>query len=630
MDDSMKGRRGMSIVSDPDVTRIEQPQTAGARRSVHLPLRLLLVSDLAPQAPAQDWAASSLIESVDRNSFGEFFARLAPRMHLEVPNEISDNPKDLEIDLRFASLDDFEPERIAQQVPGVSQLIDTRKIVHRLKSERLAPEAFREQIEKAGLDREWADQLYTALSAPEPPAKPAASRKSEPRGGDAVERLLGMVNLGDGVDERESSDFEDRAGGSGFLGALVQAVTGSEDPAPRVERSVADVFIADLDDLIGRQVAAVTEHAAFRRLEAAWRSLKLIVSRIDFRQDIQLDVLPVRKEDLAEAIYYQVLLPEHSDDATQAPLSAVVLDFTFGHEDADVSLLEDLAETGASLQVPIIGSVDAAFFGVKEAAGLRRLPSLRHHLQGPQYIAWNKLRERDESRHLAMVVPPFVLRSAADEGSAADGSGQRSAEPLWGNGSIAVAVLIANSFARTGWPTHIRGNGDTRIGDLPVWASAGGHIPLAALLSDQKQGELADSGFVVLGCRPNHDAAFVAYAPSVRRAEAYGSADEPDEIRTQLSLPGQLFVARAAHFLLAFQRELSSGARVSDVQTELSSRLRTLLSAGGGADSGDSVQVGRITDEQQPEHDVLEVRLRPPSAVLNEPLNLVMRLMVTR
>ena len=630
MDDSMKGRAGMSIVSDPDVTRIEQPHSAGARRSVQLPLRLLLVSDLTPQAAAPEWAASSVVESVDRHSFAEFFARLAPRLHLEVSNEISDAPNVLDVDLRFASLDDFDPERIAHHVPGLSQLIETRKIVHRLKTERLAPGAFREQIEKAGLDREWADQLYAALSAAEPPEKPAPARRSAPREGDAVERLLGMVNLGDGEDEREPPDFEDRAGGSGFLGALVQAVTGSSDLAPRVEQSVADVFLADLDDLIGRQIDAVTGQQAFRKLEASWRSLKLLVSRIDFRQDIQLDVLAARKGDLAEAMYYQVLLPEHSEDSAQPHLSAVVLDFAFGHDDDDVALLEDLAETGASLQVPIIGSADPAFFGVTEAAGLRRLPSLRHHLQGPQYIAWNKLRDRDESRHLALAVPPFVLRAAADADSAASGSSHRAAEPLWGNASVAVAVLIANSFARTGWPTHLRGNGENRIEDLPVWPSAGGHIPLAALLPEQKQGELADSGFVVLGCRPNHDAAFIAYAPSVRRAEAFGSADEPDEIRTQLSLPGQLFVARAAQFILAFQRELPRGAGVAAVQSDLSARLRTMLSAGGDADTGDSVHVGRIADGERPEHDVLEVRLRPPAAVLNEPLDLVMRLMVAR
>ena len=89
-----------------------------------------------------------------------------------------------------------------------------------------------------------------------------------------------------------------------------------------MEKDAEDLLLADLDGALDRQVNAILNHPDVRRLEEAWRGLKFLVDRINFRENILLEVLPASKADLDEALYHQVLLPEHQA-TKQPPLSAI-------------------------------------------------------------------------------------------------------------------------------------------------------------------------------------------------------------------------------------------------------------------------------------------------------------------
>ena len=627
----MKSGIGIRITSDPDVTRIEQPRTERARAAVELPLRLLLVSDLTPSDPVADWSGPSRVASVDSNNFDVLMQQLAPRMSLEVPNRISDSPALLDVDLTFNNLRDFGPEHVVQQVPALAHLFEIRTLVSRVKRGEIGLDDFRERIQEIGVDEDWADQIYQALSATKSRETPASRPPSSeaPRGGEAMDRLLDLVDFGE--DEKDVRPAPNETSGSGgFMNALIHAATGGSKPDLGVEKPVAELLITDLDEVISSQLNAILDHPAFRRLEAAWRGLKLLVDRINVRANVQFDVLAAGKGALSEALYHQVLLPEHSEDLERPPLSALILDFSFDNGQADIELLEDLAETGSSLQVPVIASADPSFFGVAEPSGLTRLPSLRRHLEGPEYIAWNKLRQKDEAKHLALAVPPFLLRYSYGREHPVSAFEFEEEGHLWGGGALAVAVVMAAGFERTGWPTHVRGNGDNRIGNLPVWKTAAGHSPLAALLPERKQSDLADAGFVVLGSRANHDAVYVAHAPTIRDSGAYETAEAADEVRAHNSLPCQLFVARIAQFMLTFQSDIAPGTEIGDIESDLSRRLNTLLSAPGVPAPEGAVSIDHLSDTGLPDHEIFTIRLQPPRSILDESVSLVMHLQVRK
>ena len=53
-------------------------------------------------------------------------ARMTPGLNLRVKNTLKDDGSELGVQLKFGSMDDFSPEKVAQQVDPVKKLLDTR------------------------------------------------------------------------------------------------------------------------------------------------------------------------------------------------------------------------------------------------------------------------------------------------------------------------------------------------------------------------------------------------------------------------------------------------------------------------------------------------------------------------
>lgn len=613
---------GLHISSDPENTRLGPAAAPAAREVTELPLRLLLVSDLAPHTAPADWSSGPAPRSVDKNSFAALLQDLAPRLQIDVPNEVGAQPKALELDLAFPDLAAFEPEGLARQVPALARLLDLRGLIGDVQAQRVDVETFRSRLEEIRPDPAWAARLVEAFSADASSPSPRSSSSHPPppstAPNDALDRLLGMVSMGEG---EKTSIPEAPASPSSFVEALIGAVSGEAPERPKADATAVEVLLADLDAAFGRQVNAMLGHSDVRRLEAAWRGLKFLVDRIDFRSGVRLDVLPASKEALGEALYHQVLMPEHGGAADRPPLGALVVDHAFGHSAAEVARLEDLAETAASLQVPLLANVAPGFFGVAREEGLAQLPVVWRHLDGPEYIVWNAFRERPEAQGVALALPSFLLRYPHDKSNAPFAFKENG--HLWGGAALLVAAAAADSFARTGWPTHL-GVG-RRVGDLPLRQKGGKATPLAVQLSEEKQDELARAGFVVLGAEDNRDAAYVAHAPTARRPPAYDDPRATTEARAHATLPCQLFVARAAQYLLRLQDELEPGPTVEEQAADVEARLRAFLRGPEPLDP-DAVTVQCV--DEGPRQGTLTVRLRPPRWVLGRRISLAMGIQV--
>ncbi|HTH97162.1 MAG TPA: type VI secretion system contractile sheath small subunit [Stellaceae bacterium] len=63
---------------------------------------------------------------IDRDNFNDILARMQPRLALRVANELADDGSEMAVELKFSSLDDFEPGQIVRQVPALRQLLETR------------------------------------------------------------------------------------------------------------------------------------------------------------------------------------------------------------------------------------------------------------------------------------------------------------------------------------------------------------------------------------------------------------------------------------------------------------------------------------------------------------------------
>jgi type VI secretion system protein ImpB len=63
---------------------------------------------------------------IDLDNFNDVMARMNPGLKLKVDNKLSEDGGQMAVDLKFNGIEDFEPARVAQQVPALRTLMETR------------------------------------------------------------------------------------------------------------------------------------------------------------------------------------------------------------------------------------------------------------------------------------------------------------------------------------------------------------------------------------------------------------------------------------------------------------------------------------------------------------------------
>lgn len=66
---------------------------------------------------------------VNPDNFDDVLASMKPHLAFSVDNKLSDDPDagKLSVDLRFRELDDFDPDRVAEQIPALRKLLELRQ-----------------------------------------------------------------------------------------------------------------------------------------------------------------------------------------------------------------------------------------------------------------------------------------------------------------------------------------------------------------------------------------------------------------------------------------------------------------------------------------------------------------------
>ena len=75
-----------------------------------------------PLAPLRD----RKFVQIDRDNFNDVMAKIAPELNIKVKNTLKDDGTDLALQLKFRSMDDFEPGKVVEQVPALKALLDRR------------------------------------------------------------------------------------------------------------------------------------------------------------------------------------------------------------------------------------------------------------------------------------------------------------------------------------------------------------------------------------------------------------------------------------------------------------------------------------------------------------------------
>src|SRR5262245_47979930 len=367
-------------------------------------------------------------------------------------------PRDDSEPMRLLVMGDFTGKEVAARAPLESrrvQRIDVDNFDDVMR--RLAPriDTPAGEIVFQQLDDFHPDRLFARLdvfkSLREARAKPS------PRNDDDLKRLLGVPSQ------------TGRAGGTAPVNEIDALIRRVVAPYVVPDTSTSDkAYISAVDATIAESMRMVLHHREFQSIEAAWRGVHWLVSNLELDENLQLHLFDVRRQELLgdivesqgkldETGLYRALLSHQASDSRG--WSALVGLIHFGPSPTDAGLLQSLAVIASQAGGPLVAGAEEALAG-DDATGM---------------ADWQALRRSEAARWIGLAAPRVLLRlpygTVTDpiESFAFDefpGTPQHE-HLLWGNGSLATALLLGRGFTSLGWEME---RGDEReIGDLPAY-----------------------------------------------------------------------------------------------------------------------------------------------------------------
>jgi type VI secretion system protein ImpC len=365
----------------------------------------------------------------------------------------------------------------------------------------------------------------------------------------------------------------------------------------KVDRAFADALIAEIDGKISKQLDAILHNPDFQKLESAWRGLKFAVDRIDFRENIHCELLNVSKEDLLtdfedapeimkSGLYKTVYTAEYGQFGGK-PYGAIMANYEFGPGPQDILLLQKCAAVAAMAHAPFFASAGPQFFGEKDFLKLPNLKDLKAIFEGPQYAKWQSFRESEDSRYVGLLMPRFLLRVPFGPQTVPVRSFNYQEETvgdhdayLWGNCTYAFATRVADSYAKYRWCPNIIGpQSGGSVEDLPLhhYEAMGEiqtKIPTEIMISERREFELSEEGFIALTFRKDSDNACFFSANSCQKPKYFGQSAEGRDAELNYRLGTQMpyifLISRLAHYIKVLQREqLGSSKERVDLESDL-------------------------------------------------------------
>jgi len=422
-------------------TLTKKPRPAGPVAK----FRLAVLGDLTGRANAGTLETGAALAKrkpikVDVDNLETVMQRL--KLSLSLPVGPAGDVAEIEI----ADMDAFHPDQLFDALEVFGSLNDLRKrLASRASFERAAKEV-----------RAWGAPEVTVPPPPRP----------KPRGGAIpTDRKLGdFARLVGTPTARGSSEsaVEDLV-----RGLVAPFILPSKDPKQ-------DQLVAQVDAAMSAAMREVLHHPDFQSLESTWRSIELLVRRLETGAKLEIVLYDVSAEELAadvaasevleETGLYGLLAEQPALDANQGPISAVIGLYGFELTPPHADLLGRIAGIAAGAGVAFLSSI---------APDALATPM---HEQHPLIAAsWKALHALPEAACLGLATPRFLLRMPYgkktdpidsfpfEEFTRAGGlSGM-----LWGNPAVLAGYLLAETYARQG--PKMKLGSVMSVGEMPYY-----------------------------------------------------------------------------------------------------------------------------------------------------------------
>jgi type VI secretion system protein ImpC len=391
--------------------------------------------------------------------------------------------------------------------------------------------------------------------------------------------------------------------GKDLIVTFIDRVLGKEDLVSENVINSIDETIAELDKLLSEQMNEILHAAEFQKLEGSWRGLHHLVSNSETSTSLKIKVLSVSKKELLRdfkmapapdaSTLYKRVYEEGIGQYGESPFGSLIGDFEFSHNPEDLKLLQDISKVAAVAHAPFVSAASPEMFGLESFTNIGRPTSIAKIFDTVEYAQWKSFRESEDSRYVGLTLPHVLGRLPYGRNGITvdsfdyqeDTDGKDHGKYLWSNAAYAFGTRLTEAFALHGWCAAIRGpEGGGKVEGLPghTFRTDEGDValkcPTEVAISDPREKELADLGFIPLvHCAGTDHAAFFS-AQSVQNAKSYDKADAEASARMSSQLPYIYAVSRFAHYITVMMRD-KTGSFMSrrDVQDYLTSWIRNYV-----------------------------------------------------
>jgi type VI secretion system protein ImpC len=422
--------------------------------------------------------------------------------------------------------------------------------------------------------------------------KTSAAMAEQQTSGSLLDQVVDQSKVARSDTERERA--------KDLIGELVSQVLEGTVVISNNLSATLDARVAELDALISEQLSEVLHAPEFQKMESTWRGLHYLCQHTSTGEMLKIKLLNATKKDLVrdfnnaidfdQSALFKKVYEEEFGTFGGAPFGALVGDYEITRQPEDMYFIEQMAHVAAASHAPFISAASSELLGLESFSDLGKPRDLAKVFDTLEYAKWKSFRESEDSRYVGLAVPRFLGRMPyhPKDGTVVEGfnfiedvDGTDHGKYLWVNSAYAFAARLTDAFEHYGWCAAIRGvEGGGLVEDLPThtFKTDDGEIalkcPTEIAITDRREKELSDLGFIPLVHCKNSDYAAFFGAQSSQRAKKYNTdaANANAVLSTQLQY---IFAScRIAHYLKSMMRDkIGSFSAASNVEQFLNNWL---------------------------------------------------------
>jgi type VI secretion system protein ImpC len=361
---------------------------------------------------------------------------------------------------------------------------------------------------------------------------------------------------------------------------LRQVVTPGQVVSKDVEENIK-FWIAKIDQKLSSQLNEVMHSQEFQKLEGTWRGLHYLVHQSETGEFLKIRVLNVNKRDLFKdlekavefdqsALFKKVYEEEYGQLGGE-PYGMLIGDYEFSRHPEDVQLLKMVSNVAAAAHAPFVAASSPKLFNFeKDFTELSAPRDLAKIFDGVEYASWKSFRDSEDSRFVALTMPRVLgrlpygkdFKRVHEFNFEEFVDGKDHSKYLWMSAAWPYAARITDAYAKYGWFARTRGvEGGGKVEGLPVhtFPTDDGDIamkcPTEIAISDRREFELSNLGFLPLLHSKNRDFAVFMGAQSAQKPKTYFDPAANSNAELSAKFNYILCVSRFAHYLKVMARD---------------------------------------------------------------------------